>query len=181
MDTGIGRILTALEKRRLSDNTLVIFSYDHGGRDWARSAPFTGAFATLREGGIRVPVLMRWPARLPAGDVFRQPTISMDLTATILAAADALAADPGLDGVNLLPALSENTILPARDLFWRGDYNGSQWAVRSGRWKYLRVDATERLFDVALDPAESHDLAQAHPVVLKSLRDKLANWEADLR
>ena len=87
MDEGIGRILAALEAKGLSDNTLVIFTSDNGGERYSNNWPFVGGKMDLLEGGLRVPLVARWPARIKAGGVSATPNLTMDWTATMLAAA----------------------------------------------------------------------------------------------
>lgn len=81
---GIGKVLNKLKTLNLDDNTLVIFTYDHGGRHLVDSGPLFHGFGTLWEGGIRVPLIMRWPNKLKVNNIFQIPTIAMDLTATML-------------------------------------------------------------------------------------------------
>src|SRR6185503_5831791 len=101
VDQGVGKILDALKKQRIDDNTLVIFSSDNGGYKLSDNGPLFHHKSTLWEGGVRVPCLMRWPDRLPKAKVTDQAGITMDLTATILAAAGAkIPKDRKLDGMN---------------------------------------------------------------------------------
>jgi arylsulfatase A len=109
IDDGVGMILAELEKSGLADNTLVVFSSDNGGERWARNAPLFPSQATVWEGGIRVPCLMRWPAKLPKGK--RSPhrsAITMDLHATFIAAAGVPKPpkEKPLDGIDLIPLLT---------------------------------------------------------------------------
>jgi arylsulfatase A-like enzyme len=119
MDDGIGRVLSKLDELDLTNDTLVVFTYDHGGQDLSRSDPLFHGFGTLWEGGIRVPLLMRWPAKFERGSEVDRPSIAMDVTATIL---DAAARNPDslqLDGTSLLPLLAGGADVPAATLFWR--------------------------------------------------------------
>lgn len=186
-DRGVGDLLAALDRLQLARNTLVIFTSDNGGEWLSRNAPFFHRKSTLWEGGIRVPALLRWPDQLPAGLVSRQVGITMDLTASILAAAG-VTPPPSYrpEGVNLLPLLKEGRPVE-RTLFWRIKNNArDQKAVRRGLWKYLRdgvgtVDGVhEFLFDLDADPAERQDLSIAHAVMLPEFRKLLADWEADV-
>lgn len=186
-DRGVGEILAALDRLQLARNTLVIFTSDNGGEWLSRNAPFFHRKSTLWEGGIRVPALLRWPDQLPAGLVSWQVGITMDLTASILAAAG-VTPPPSYrpEGVNLLPLLKERR-LAERTLFWRIKNNArDQKAVRRGRWKYLRdgvgtVDGVhEFLFDLDADPAERQDLSTANAAMLAEFRKLLADWEADV-
>src|SRR5262249_18389373 len=101
LDGGIGRILDALDRRKLTRDTLVIFAYDHGGAPPARQTPLSGGFSSLLEGGIRVACLLRWPGAIPAGTSFTKPAILMDIAATV-AAACGVGAAPGheFDGID---------------------------------------------------------------------------------
>lgn len=175
LDAGIGRVLDAL-----GEDTFVIFTYDHGGKELGRTTPLFHGFRTLWEGGIRIPLIMKWPGTIPAGLVSEQHTIHMDLSATILAAAGT-AATRTLDGVDLVPVLAGTTAPIDRTFYWRTDYPAyKQRAVRRGRWKYLRDDSTEMLFDLEVDIGERDNLAYARPEKVGELREALTAWEAEL-
>ena len=182
VDQGVVRTLEALDRTGLADNTLVIYTHDHGGEALSRGEPFFHGFATLWEGGIRVPCLLRWPGRLPAGRVSRQVAIGMDLAATALAATgQSVPADISLDGIDLLPILAGKSPVVERSLFWRISFpRRPQKAVRSGKWKYLFDVHAHMLFDLENDPSERHNLAYQQPEVLARLRASLAQWEAQL-
>lgn len=181
-DQGVGRILAALERNGMAQNTLVIFTNDNGGEWLSRNAPLYHRKATLWEGGIRVPLILRWPGRLPAGKTSAQAAITMDLTRSILAATGTeLPADYRPDGVNILPMLSGQSPATDRLLFWRIVRTGRQQkAVRSGRWKMLVDGGQYLLFDLHDDPGERHDLAAQHPDVILKLKAQLAEWEKDV-
>ena len=183
MDAGIGLILDTLERRRLAENTLVIYTHAHGGESLSRNEPFFHGFGTLWEGGIHVPCLIRWPGQLPAGMVSAQPAIIMDLTATILTAAGVdSTVTRRLDGINLLPILSGDTPEIERQFYWRLDHSGRlQKAVRKGKWKYVIDEWNELLFDLETDPSERRDLSYRHPSVRRALRGLLDQWEAELQ
>ncbi len=186
VDTGIGRLLATLDRLGLAENTLVIFTNDNGGEWLSRNAPFFHRKGTLWEGGIRVPAVFRWPARLPAGRVETQPGITMDLTATILAATG-VALPPGthLDGLDLLPILAGRASAPERALFWRfgGPTYRNQRAVRMGDWKLL-IDfggfSPQLLFNLRDDPGERNDLAARHPEIVARLRPLIDAWEKEV-
>ncbi len=182
MDAGVGRILDAIDERDLTQSTLVIFLYDHGGRELGRTEPFFHGFRTLWEGGIRVPLIVRWPDALPAGDVSNQLAIHMDVAATILAAAGVRApVDRPLDGIDLLPMLTGEAPVRERTLFWRTAYSAyRQKAARRGRFKFLLDDTTEMLFDLENDPGERRNLAYQRPALLQELQAMLAEWEAGI-
>ena len=182
LDAGIGRVLASIEGKGVRDNTLVIFTYDHGGRELVRNAPLFHGFATLWEGGIRVPLIIRWPSRLGGSRVSAQPTIHMDLAATILAAAGVEPDAAGkLDGINLVPLLTGRTPPFDRAFFWRLAIPGrEQKAVRRGRWKLILDGNTPLLFDVTEDLSERHDLRYAQPAIVNDLRSVLNAWEKEL-
>ena len=183
VDDGVGMILAELDRHGLADNTLIVFSSDNGGERYASNAPLFHHKATLWEGGIRVPCLMRWPARLPKGKVSGQAGITMDLTATFLAAAGAkLPADFRPDGIDLVPLLTGEKPEVERTFYWRLDRsNRKQRAIRQGHWKYLNDGNTmDLLFDLKNDIGERRNLGYQHPAVLKELKAKLAAWEAEI-
>lgn len=181
-DRGVGEILAALQRQGLERNTLVIFTNDNGGEWLSRNAPFFHRKGTLWEGGIRVPLIVRWPGEIPAGRTTAQVAITMDLTASILAAAGAALPDGyHPDGIDLLPILRGRAPEVERRLFWRVDRpNRRQRAVRSGHWKLLVDGGQYLLFDLAADPGERSDLAAAHPELVVSLKGLLADWNREV-
>jgi len=180
-DEGVGKILTALDQQGLTKNTLVIFTNDNGGEWLSRNAPLSNRKSTLWEGGIRVPLILRWPGHLPVNRSSPQVAITMDLTASILAlTGSAIPATYKLDGVDLLPALSGRSPLVERQIFWRIKRPRDQRAVRSGPWKLLQDGADFYLFDVSADPGERHDLTAEHPELVGKLKAALDAWEKDV-
>ena len=181
VDADIGRILVALRERGLERNTLVIFVSDNGGEWLSRNAPFFHRKDTLWEGGIRVPAILRWPGVVPAGRTSSQVAITMDLTATILAAAGAETRDAKLEGIDLLPLVRGTAPRASRTLFWRVVIpTRQQRAVRSGRWKLLLDGPQQMLFDVTRDPGERHDCAADRPDVVRTLKSMIEEWEKDV-
>ncbi len=183
VDHGVGMIFQALEKRKILDDTLIIFSSDNGGYQLSDNGPLFHHKSSLWEGGVRVPCLMRWPGQLPAGANPKQAGITMDLTATILAAAgaDFTRPDVQLDGVNLLPILSGRAKETERTFFWRIDRSDrKQKAVRHGKWKYLKDGMIELLVDLEADEGERKNLAYRHPEIVARLRRLHAEWEAEV-
>ena len=178
MDAGIGRVMEAV--RRTGRPTLVLFTSDNGGERFSKIWPFVGRKRDLLEGGLRVPQIAWWPGQVAAGRVTDQVTISMDLTATCLAAAG-VAPDPGhpLDGISLLPQLTAAAPAPERTLFWRM-YDRKQAAVRRGRWKYLRVAGREFLFDLDYDARERTDFAKKQPELMAELRTAWEAWDSTM-
>lgn len=185
LDNGVGAVLKKLEETGLAKNTLVIFLSDNGGSyhntaSRTPNAPFRGDKGTMWEGGIRVPFLLRWQARLPGGRVWESPVIALDLFPTILAATGAASPEGvALDGVNLLPFLTEERQgAPHETLFWR---MGSEGAVRHGNLKWLRGgDGEARLYDLEKDPGEERDLASERPDATARLAQAMAQWEQAL-
>ena len=176
MDEGIGWILDALAARGVADDTLVVFTSDNGGERFSDNWPLVGGKMDLTEGGIRVPWIARWPARIAAGGVSDQLCMTMDWTATMLDAAG-VRADPRfpLDGVSLLKMLEDPSANSFdRPLHWRMNHRG-QRAARRGRWKYLRVDGHDYLFDLDADERERANRAPREPERLAAMR---ADWEA---
>jgi arylsulfatase A-like enzyme len=181
-DEGVGKILASLDRHGLSRNTLVIFTNDNGGEWLSRNAPFSNRKSTLWEGGIRVPLILRWPGQLPAGKTSAQTAITMDLTASIVAVTQtAVPSGFRFDGINIIPNLTGESPLIERELFWRiVRPNRLQKAVRSGRWKLL-IDAGQfLLFDLTTDLAERNDLAAQHPELVLKLKRRMAEWERDV-
>jgi arylsulfatase A-like enzyme len=134
----------------------------------------------LLEGGIRVPYIVRWPRRVPAGRTTSQLAITMDWVATFLEAADVPPhSDYPLDGISLLSNLKDPALAKDRALFWRMKYR-QQKAVRSGAWKWLSIEGNEYLFDLANDARERANRAKREPQVLESLKDRYSAWEASV-
>ena len=142
------------------------------------NAPFSGIKDTHLEGGIRVPFLVHWPGRLPAGTEYDAPTSSLDILPTALAAAGAQLPEE-LDGVDLLPFLrGEREGRPHERLFWRA---GVRAAVRDGDWKLIRLpDRPAELYDLAADPSETRNLAGQQPDRVRALYRELFAWESTL-
>jgi len=134
----------------------------------------------LLEGGIRVPLLARWPGVIPPGGVTRQVAITMDWVATFLAAAGVKPhPDYPLDGIDLAPVLARPDAATPRTLFWRMKHR-NQRAVRAGDWKYLVLDGHEFLFELARDARERANLARRHPERLAELRAEYERWAATM-
>jgi arylsulfatase A-like enzyme len=182
-DQGVGRIAGAIERNGLAANTLVIFTNDNGGEWLSNNTPLFNRKFSVYEGGIRVPAIMRWPGRIPAGVVTPQVGITMDLTATILAATGApVPAEARFDGIDLLPLLRGGAKPQPRTLFWRATANGfNQRAVRDGDWK-LMADSPGRfmLYDLTKDVGERTDLSASNTAVVRKLVQLLVAWEKEV-
>lgn len=185
LDDAVGRILSALDAHDLRDNTLIVFTADNGGptaNTTSSNAPLRGVKGSLLEGGIRVPCLLQWPRRVPAGQVFDHPLISMDLTRTMLAAVDADLEKTAQDGINLLPWLEQpRKEYPSRAFFWRVHNRPDhlfRWACREGNWKLIVEphQTTPRLYDLAADIHEDHDRAGENPERVAHLTQIWTEW-----
>jgi arylsulfatase A-like enzyme len=183
MDDGIGRVTDALREAGRLDNTLIVFTSDNGGIppvNGANNQPFRGMKGNLLEGGIRVPMAIAWPARLPAGTEFKHSVIGFDAYGTSATAAG-IAMDEltATDSVNLLPYLSGDRTDPPHDaLYWRTGGRG-QAAVRSGTRKFFAVQSlSDRVFDLQQDQGELQPIQDDAEV--NRLSAILARWEADL-
>jgi arylsulfatase A-like enzyme len=183
-DEGIGRILAALDRHGITQNTLVIFTNDNGGEWLSRNAPLFHRKGTLWEGGIRVPAIIRWPGRVPRGKTTGQVGITMDLTATILVATNTpTPEDARLEGINLLPLIQDGARPQDRTLFWRFFARGGgreQRAVRHGNWKLLADGGAVMLFDLSKDVGERNDLAMTRQDLVIQLRDRFVEWQKDV-
>lgn len=184
LDRGVGRVLDALERNGLEDNTLVLFTSDNGGAHYIGlpevNHPFRGWKITLFEGGIHVPFFAKWPARIPAGSEVTAPVHHFDMYATAAAAAGApLPNDRQVDGVDLVPfATGEARGVPHEALFWR---SGASQTALVGDWKLNVSDPPGRswLFDLSADPGERRDLSTERPEKLAELRAALAAHNAE--
>ena len=179
MDEGIGRVMATLEQHGIADDTLIIFTSDNGGERFSKTWPFTGQKTELLEGGLRVPTLLRWPARIRP-QVQAQVSITMDWLPTLLEAAGvAPHPDYPSDGLSILPVLLGEAKPFPRTLYWRYKAN-AQRAVREGDWKYLKINENEFLFDVAVDTLERANLGRQHPAVFERLKADWARWDAGM-
>jgi len=176
MDAGIGRVLQALRRAKLENDTLVIFTSDNGGERYSFNWPYSFQKMHLWEGGTRVPAIARWPGVIPAGRVTDQAAITMDWTATILAVTGT-SADPSypLDGEDLMPVCRNVRSLYDRAFFWRTQ---AADAARVGQWKYLKESGNEHLFDLSIDPGEKNDLNATRADVFARIRDQYLAWNA---
>jgi arylsulfatase A-like enzyme len=182
-DRGVGEILAALDRAGLSQNTLVVFTNDNGGEWLSRNTPLFNRKFTLYEGGIRVPAIVRWPGHVTAGAVSTQVAITMDLSATFLAAAGvSVPAAAQLEGMDLIPLLRAGAKPIPRTLFWRVAAAGlNQRAVRDGDWKLLlEGSARVMLFNVGNDISERDDVAASNTAVVRRMHQRLLAWEKDV-
>lgn len=190
MDDGIGRILKALEEQEIEDQSLVIFFSDNGGKDaYASQLPYRKGKGWLYEGGIRVPLIFRWPGKIEKATLSDESVISNDFFPTFAC----LLGDTSVnltDGQNLLPHILEGKDLPGRDLFWHyphyhfGSGMKPASAIRSGSYKlvywyeksFFLEEGPYELYDILTDPGETTNLAHEYPLITDSLKNKLFNF-----
>ena len=195
LDASVGRILKALDQAKLADRTVVIFSSDNGGlvlgpNPPTSNAPLRSGKGSPYEGGVRVPLLVKWPGVTQPGSVSTEPVITMDLAATVttaLAKPDGKArkAEPLNDGVSLLPVLNDPAAKLGREAIgWHYPHyhpcGATPYAaIRAGDWKLIQYyeDGRHELFNLAADPGEQQNLATAQPERVMELAKKLFDWQ----
>jgi len=201
LDDNVGRVLAKLRETGQEERTLIVFLSDNGAplghANGGCNAPFSGQKGDTLEGGIRIPFFVQWRGVLPAGRVFDDPVISLDLAPTFLAAAGVpAAADMRLDGVNILPALRGQAPLAPRPLYWRFNFPPNQepfykTAIREGDWKWVksweRTDGTRKkapgtpkLINLSADLTEANDLTAAEPQRASGLKKQWDAWNDEL-
>jgi arylsulfatase A-like enzyme len=182
VDAGVGRILATLDRLGLSGNTIVIFTNDNGGEWLSNNGPLFHQKFTVWEGGLRVPMIARWPGQIRAGMVSHQVGITMDLTRSILAAARApVPADLELEGIDILAILAGRAPEAERTLYWRTlNPPRRQSAIRSGDWKLVFDSGTPLLFNLKHDIGERVNLVHRETAVVRRLHAAYMAWEADV-
>lgn len=183
LDDAVGTVTAALTETGQSERTLIFFFSDNGGPTGGPdNTPLRGFKGTLYEGGVRVPFLVSWPAKLPAGVSYEHPVSSLDVFATTLAAAGvAMPTDKKYDSVNIVPHLSGTVKSPPHErLLWRM-HNKQSFAIRDGKWKLLRTgEAPPELYDLADDLGEKNNVAAANAEVAARLTTALDAWCKEL-
>ena len=204
VDDGLGRITTALRSNGLIENTLIWFVGDNGATTEKRAGldqqyatagsngRFRGFKFSLFDGGMHVPSIVHWPARIKAGAVVREVGQSMDILPTVCAATGLKTPD-GLNGSNVLPMLTEGARTPHSELLWQtGDPKGGQTAIRRGKWKLVINGRTHEgrdggnqpltgddalwLSDLDADPGETRNLRKENPKLVDELATVLGRW-----
>ncbi|MHA7899897.1 MAG: sulfatase [Henriciella sp.] len=184
LDRSVGRVMDKLEQEGLAENTIVVLSSDNGGAGYIGlpevNDPFRGFKITLFEGGIRVPMLVKWPAQIAPGTVIDTPVAHIDLMPTLAAAAGAaLPSDLIIDGHDMLPlATGTGTIERPNDaIFWQ---SGFYRVVRAGGWKLQLNEQQDKawLFDLVNDPTEQDNLAETRPDKLVELKALIETHQA---
>lgn len=182
-DQAMGRVLAVVDELGLRENTLVLFMSDNGvfmregvGLGAGSNGPLRSGGATLWEGGIRVPAIVRWPGTIPAGSVCREPLTSMDYFVLALRAAGVPLPEPGIDGRDPLPALQGRGRSPHQALHF--DYQDQQ-AIRKGRYKAIkpgRNSAAWELYDLERDIGESRNIAADEPALAAEMQREFTAW-----
>lgn len=191
IDNSVGRVLETLQMTGQADNTVIIFTSDNGGYFRATSnAPLRANKGAYYEGGIRVPLIIKWPGVSQAGRVVHEPVISNDLYPTCLSAAGhPLLPHQHLDAVNLKPLLADSDVLPPRSLFWHfPHYNNHPSShpssvIRKDDWKLIESfdPARVELYNLKTDLSETTDLSQKEPHIRNALLQELEAWRVAVR
>lgn len=187
LDREVGRLLAAIDKAGITNKTVVVFASDNGGiASVAHMDGLRGTKGTTFEGGIRVPLIIRWPNQIKPGQVNHQPSATFDLTVSFLNLAGAPPKEMKLDGMDLIQRVIDEKPSKERTLFWRGKRGESTWwAVRNGDLKYVRHrdgdQMQEWLFDLAQDKSEQQNLLEGHPQKAAQLKKQLTNWEREVK
>ncbi|MBI4623141.1 MAG: sulfatase-like hydrolase/transferase [Verrucomicrobia bacterium] len=178
MDDAIGEIIAHLRQTGQVENTLVIFMSDNGGSGNGGNAPLKGQKGTMWEGGLRVPFVAAWPARLPAGKVTDEFLTSLEILPTLARAAGASSpADVKLDGFDFVPVLRGEQKSPRTEMFW---HRRADKAARLGQWKWSESGNGGGLFDLSADPGEERDVSAEKPDVLQRVKSRWAAWRAEM-
>ena len=192
MDLAVGEVLDALERLGLAEDTVVIFMSDNGGLSTSEghptsNLPLRAGKGWIYEGGIREPMVIRWPGVTEPGTVCEEPVTSTDFYPTMLEMAGLpLRPEQHLDGVSLVELLEEGEAPEREAIYWHYPHYGNQGsapagAVRAGDWKLIEwyEDGALELYDLSTDIGEAKDLADEHPEKAKELHAKLVAWRAE--
>lgn len=194
LDDTVGQQLAKLDALGLAANTLVIFTSDNGGlhvpegphEKITHNTPYRAGKGFLHEGGLRIPLIVRWPGRVPAARVVEVPVVNTDWLPTLLELAQ-IPVPPGLDGVSLVAFLTGRGDPPQRSFFWHFPHYNNQGgqpdcAIREGNWKLIEYfeDGRAELFNLAQDPRETDNLARVETGRVQRMRTQLAAWQAQL-
>jgi arylsulfatase A-like enzyme len=195
IDDTVGRLLAELEKLKLSERTIVIFTSDNGGLHVpegthprvTHNTPYRAGKGFVYEGGLRIPLIVRRPGHVPAGKVVDDPVINTDWLPTLLE----MTGQPipsGLDGISFAHCLAGQAAPPQRALFWHFPHYTNQGsrpsgAMREGSWMLVEYYDGQKseLYDLATDPSEKVDLAAQHPERVEKMSASLETWRNDLR
>ena len=176
IDWNVGRVLARLDKLHLADNTIVIYFSDNGPNSWRWNGDMRGRKGSTDEGGVRSPLLVRWPGHIPPGTKVTQIAAAIDLLPTLAELANiTVASEKPLDGRSLAPLLTGHAQdWPERMIF-------SHWSGRvSVRTQQYRLDTNGRLYDLDADPGQQHDLSKKLADKTRQLRTAVADWRSDV-
>ncbi len=208
-DENIGRLLSKLKDLGLDENTIVVFTSDNGGMSAANfsgqtrvinpnrldsayagsNLPLRGAKGWMYEGGIRVPLIVKWPSKIKAGTESAEPVIGTDFYPTFLDLVGLpLMPEQHADGVSLAPILGDNKKLDREAIYWHFPHYSNHGlqspgaAIRSGKYKLLEYfeNGTVQLFDLSEDLGEQNDLSKMNPEIVKRLQEKLQAWRDEV-
>ena len=187
LDTEVGRLLAAIDQAGLRKNTVVVLVSDNGGLQGAANmGPLRGAKSTTFEGGIRVPLIIRWPGHINANTKSQQVSVTFDLTRSFLQLGGADVAADHLDGYDIIDHVIQRRDDFSRTLFWRGKRgNRTWWAVRDGDYKYVQKSeggqTDQWLFNLSSDIGEQNNLLDTRSADTNRLQRLLGEWEANLK
>jgi len=179
MDAAIGRLLDLLDEYGIADNTIVLFFSDNGGGSSADNAPLRGRKGQMFEGGLRVPCIVRWPGKIPAGTTSDAFLTSLEVVPTLCAATGAaLPKGVALDGFDMLPVLQGKKRLLRSEMFWQRKLDKG---ARVDHWKWVESSRGSGLFDLRHDLGERRDLSKEKPEVLKNVQARFTNWKKQMQ
>ncbi len=184
MDENVGRLLDKIDELGIKQNTIVVYTSDNGGKGNVTSNfPLKGAKHNLYEGGIRVPLIIRWPGKIPSGKVCGKPLISNDFYPTILDLAQIpLIPEQHMDGISFKKLLTgEGKIKKREALYWHYPHGVFQGAIRMGDYKliYNYKTGEAELYNLVKDPGENTDISKDNEEQLQRMKKMLREWLAD--
>lgn len=175
MDDAIGNVLSLVDSLGLGKNTIVIFFSDNGGGTGSDNSPLTGGKATMWEGGLRVPCIIKWPGQIQKGRLIDNFVSTLELFPTILNAAGVdIPASIILDGFNIYPLLTGEKNLERTEMYW--DFR-DEYAARIGNMKWIDSKKVKGLFNLSVDIGEKKDLSEKTPDVNESVKKKFYHWK----
>ena len=178
LDDAVGNVMERLRRHGLDDNTLVIFTSDNGGSGPGKNGSLRGGKAQMWEGGLRVPMIARWPGHIPRDRVSDEFLSTAELLPTFAAIGGA-APPKGvkLDGFNMLPVLEGKAKSQRTEFFWQRQ---DDKAARVGQWKWLESERGNGLYDLSADVGEKNDLSQRKPDVLARVKGRWKAWRDEM-
>jgi len=179
MDAAIGKLLDLLDRYKIAGNTIVIFFSDNGGGGAADNKPLRGNKGQMFEGGIRVPCIVRWPGKIPAGSTSNEFLTSLEIFPMLCAASGTKPPQSNtLDGFDMLGVLQGTKKSPRQEMFWQRRLDKG---ARVGHWKWVESGRGNGLFDLRNDVAEKKDLSKERPEILKMMKARFANWKKEMQ